>query len=174
MSSSTLALSSQPEPALDHLYRSHHGWLHAWLRKRTGCNEQAADLAHDTFLRLLVRRDDMRGVREPRAYLTTIAHGLMVNHWRRQDIERAYLEALAVLPEAVAPSPEARQLVIEALEAIALMLDGLPARVREVFLLSQLDGLTYPQIAAQLGITVNVVQKAMIRAVTHCYAVLHG
>ncbi|WP_313062038.1 sigma factor, partial [Pseudomonas rhodesiae] len=36
------------------LYRDHHGWLQGWLRKRLGDREHAADVAQDTFLRLLV------------------------------------------------------------------------------------------------------------------------
>jgi RNA polymerase sigma-70 factor (ECF subfamily) len=105
--------------------------------------------------------------------LTTVAHGLVVNHWRRRDIERAYLEALAARPAAVGASPEQRELVIEALERIAQLLDGLAPRTREIFLLSQLDGMKYPRIAEHLGVSVNVVQKAMLKALTHCYTALY-
>ncbi len=155
------------------LYRDHLKWLRSWLQRRLGCPAQAEDFAHDTFLRLLCRRRDLESLAEPRAYLRTVAHGLVVNHWRRQALERAYLEVLARQPEPLAPSPEERRLVVEALEAIDRMLDGLPPRVRQIFLLSQLDGLTYPRIAARLGITVNVVQKAMGRALRHCYAAVY-
>lgn len=156
-------------PSLHSLYSDHHGWLHGWLRRRTGCSEQAADLAHDTFVRLLVARHDPATLERPRAFLTTIAHSLMVNHWRRQEIERAYLDVLAARPEAVEASPEERYLIVETLLEIDRLLNGLPARVRQIFLLSQLDGLTYPAIAAQLGLTVNQVQKAMVRAMRCCY-----
>lgn len=155
------------------LYQNHHGWLHAWLRRKLGCTHNAADLAQDTFVRVLARAD-LPDLREPRAYLATIAGGLVANHWRRRELEQAYLEALATQPEPLAPSPEARRLIVETLEEVARLLDGLPPRVREIFLLSQLDGLTYPRIAEQLGITVNVVQKAMTRAVAHCYRALYA
>jgi len=46
--------------------------------------------------------------------------------------------------------------------------------VRETFLLSQFDGLTYSAIAAQLGIAVATVRKHMLKAVTACFAVLGG
>jgi RNA polymerase sigma-70 factor (ECF subfamily) len=38
-------------------------------------------------------------VQEPRAYLTTIARNLLINHVRRRAIEQAYLDALALMPE---------------------------------------------------------------------------
>jgi RNA polymerase sigma factor (sigma-70 family) len=107
------------------------------------------------------------------AWAATIANGLVANHWRRRALEQAYLDALIAQPVAFAPSPEERLLILETLEDIARLLDGLPPAVCEAFLLSQLDGLTYPQIAERLGLTVNVVQKAMARALAHCYQALY-
>ncbi|MGO1540173.1 MAG: sigma-70 family RNA polymerase sigma factor [Luteimonas sp.] len=155
------------------LYRQHHGWLETWLRRRLGSSAQAADLAQDVFVRLL-SRPQLEQLRAPRAYLSTIAHGLMVNHLRRQAIERAYLDVLASRPDLHAPSPEDVRLAMEALEDIARMLDGLPSRVRRIFLLSQMDGWTYPRIAGHLGLTVNVVQKAMVRAMAACYRIVYA
>lgn len=76
------------------LYTDHHGWLQGWLRRRLGDMHQAADLAHDTFMRLLAR-DEPVAMREPRAFLTTVAQRVLSNHYRRQQLERAYLDALA-------------------------------------------------------------------------------
>ena len=154
------------------LYLSHHDWLLGWLYRRLGCSDTSADLAHDTFVRLL-RKSGSLNIKEPRAYLSTVAHGLVVNHWRRKDIEKAYLRALAARPERLAPSPEERELVIEALETAVAILDGLPRRAREVFVLSQMDGLTYPQIAQRLGITVDIVQKDMIKVMSRCYIAVY-
>ncbi|CAL94990.1 sigma-70 family RNA polymerase sigma factor [Azoarcus olearius] len=149
------------------IYGTHHNWLQGWLRRRLGCALDAADLAHDTFLRVLAGRE-LTDIREPRAYLTTVAHGLMVNHLRRRDIERACLDALASLPEPLAPSPEARALAVELLLEIDAMLDGLSRKARTAFLLSQLEGLTYAEIAEQLGVSVSMVRKYMLQAITHC------
>jgi len=154
------------------LYTEHHGWLQSWLRRKIHCSHRAADLTHDTFLRLLTKPEP-QVLSEPRAYLTTVARGLVINHWRRQALEQAYLEELAARPETTSPSIEERQLILETLENIARLLDGLPPRVREIFLRSQLEGQTYPVIAAQMGVSVNVVQKAMIRAITQCYKALY-
>lgn len=152
------------------LYCDHHGWLHGWLRKKLGCTHQAADLAQDTFVRALTapRLDELR---EPRAWLTTVAHGLMVNHLRRQDLERAYLEALAARPMPLAPSPEERALILETLCEIDALLDGLPPKARSAFLLSQLEGLKYADIACRLGVSVSMVKKYMLQAMTHCMGV---
>ncbi|WP_443114522.1 sigma-70 family RNA polymerase sigma factor [Herbaspirillum seropedicae] len=153
------------------LYRKHHGWLVAWLSRRLACRHLGADLAQDTFVRLLGHRPPP-DLREPRAYLTTIAKGLVASHLRRRQLETAYLEALAALPEPSQPSAEERLLVLDTLCEIDRILDQLPARARQVFLLAQLDGLPYASIAGLLGISLSTVKRHMVLALRHCLAAL--
>ena len=153
---------------LHELYSDHHGWLNGWLRRRLSCPHNAADLAQDTFLRLLNGRETPC-LREPRAFLTTIAKRVLANHYRRQDIERAYLESLAALPEEHAPSEETRAIILQTLLELDRLLDGLPRVVRQVFLLVQLDGLTYAEVAAQLGISLSSVKRYQAKAALQCY-----
>lgn len=163
MSSADLSL----QQAVHTLYEDHHSWLCGWLRKRLGCVDHAADLAQDTFIRVLSQRK-AHEVREPRAYLSTIARSLMIDTFRRRALEQAYLQTLAAIPESVDVSPETRELIIETLMAIDRLLDGLGERTREIFLLAQLDGLSYVEIGRRLQVSVNTVKKHAVRALTHC------
>ncbi|MNF10559.1 putative RNA polymerase sigma factor FecI [compost metagenome] len=52
------------------------------------------------------------------------------------------------------------------------MLDGLGAKVKCTFLLAQLDGLTYAQIAERQGISLRTVNNHMARAMEHCCLML--
>ena len=149
-------------------YRQHHSWLHTWLRCRLGNAADAPDLAQDTFVRLLQRRDQLE-LNAPRAFLRTIARGLVIDHWRREELQRAYLEALAQLPEAEVPSAETRELLLELLERIACLLDGLRPKVRTAFLLAQCEGLSHKQIAEQMGISLRSVERYVADALYHCY-----
>ncbi|NVZ69134.1 sigma-70 family RNA polymerase sigma factor [Pseudomonas costantinii] len=155
---------------VEQLYVNHHRWLRGWLHRRLGHSADAEDLAHDTFIRVLRSRQEVHELRQPMAFLATIANGLLINRWRRQAIERAYLEALAAQPVAQEPSPEERHMMIETLLQLDVLLVGLSMRGRQIFFLSQLDGLTYPQIAKQLSLTVAQVQRAMGKAFSVCYA----
>jgi RNA polymerase sigma factor (sigma-70 family) len=145
------------------LYAEHHGWLHGLLRKKLGCAHRAEDLAQDTFLKLLVSHA-ATVLHEPRAFLTTIANGLVVNHWRRLEVERAYAAALEVHGAALSPSPEERALAVEALCRIDALLAGLPAKVGHAFVLSHIEGLTYLEIAGRLGVSERMVKKYMAQA----------
>ncbi|MEK1940655.1 MAG: sigma-70 family RNA polymerase sigma factor [Pseudomonas sp.] len=157
--------------AVHSLYQEHHNWLCGWLRKRLGCADNAADLAQDTFIRVLTLRKAAE-LREPRAYLSSIARSLMIDLFRRRALETAYLDTLAALPEPVDISPETRALIIETLVEIDRLLDGLGSRTREIFLLAQLDGLSYVDIGRRLGVSVNTVKKHAVRGLTHCLLLL--
>lgn len=152
---------------LHHLYSDHHGWLKAWLRKKMSCQHTAADLAQDTFVRLIV--SDKRPLPEQsRAYLTQIAKGLMVDLYRRQRLELAYQEWLLQLPIAETPSPEQQAIVLQTLIQFDKVLDQLPVKVRETFILSRFEHLTYSEIADRLGISVAAVRKYMLKATQAC------
>ena len=152
------------------LYLQHHGWLVARLRRKLGCGWDAADLAQNTFVRVLAARDlPLDRLAEPRAYLTTIAQRLLSNHLRRRQIERAYIDALTLLPEPVTPPPEARLMVLETLVAIDRLLDGLPVVARKAFLLWRLEELTQEEIADQLGLSRTSVRRHLAAAATRCY-----
>lgn len=151
------------------LYSDHHPWLKGWLHRRIGNAEQAADLAHDTFIRLLSSESVPGKLDEPRAFLTIVAQNLVYNHWRREKLERAYLEAMAQAPSQVALSPEDHAILLETLRELDRLLDGLPAIVRRAFLLSQLDGQTHAQVAKSLGISIPTVKRYLAKALQQCY-----
>ncbi|MBN6715795.1 sigma-70 family RNA polymerase sigma factor [Pseudomonas capsici] len=163
------------QPALSHtvegLYQDHHSWLTTWLRRRLGCPHSAADLAQDTFVKVILARDTTQII-EPRAFLTTIAKRVLCNHYRRQDLERVYYQALAELPECVAPSEEDRAIILQTLVELDQLLDGLPAAVKRAFLLSQVDGLSHGEIASQLGISIATVKRHLNKAALRCYFAL--
>lgn len=150
------------------LYAAHHGWLQGWLRKKVGNAFDAADLAQSTFVKVLCARQQAP-LQEPRAYLTTIARHLLINQVRRRAIEQAYLDALAAMPESVAPPPEARLMLLETLVEIDRRLGTLPALAKQAFLLVQLEELSHGQVAAQLGISISTVKRHLAKAAMRCF-----
>lgn len=166
-----------PDPThgrLPSIYAEHHGWLRGWLTRRLGNPVDAADLAQDTFVRLLSAPastpERQRGwvLDEPRAYLTVVARRLMASLLRRRSLEQAWLEALASVPPALAPSPEDRLLILETLNDVDAMLDGLRPLVREVFLLAQLEGLAYRDIATRFNLSERTVKRYVAEALARC------
>lgn len=167
---STVVPDGTAHTGLETLYREHSGWLHGWLRQRLNNSADAADLAQDTFIRVLLART-AGTLKEPRHYLATIARGLTIDLYRRRSLESAYLEALAQQPERYAPSAETHTAILDTLMAIDRMLDGLGPRTRAVFLAVQLDGLSYEKTSERLSVSVSTVRKHLARALMHCLLV---
>lgn len=168
-------LQQQPAPLQHHhtiegLYAEHRGWLQSWLRRKLGCADHAADLVQETFIRVLTAggASAVGQIREPRPFLATVAKRLAMHHHRRQLLETSYLEALAALPQEMAPSPEEQLLAVQALQQIDAVLDGLPARVKEAFLLAHLEELGYAEIAERLGVSTSSVKQYLTRANRQC------
>ena len=163
--------SLSPSNTVEVLYMDHHSWLTGWLRRKLGCPHSAADLAQDTFMRLLSARETP-SIAEPRAFLTVVAKRVLFNHYRRQDLERAYLQALADMPEQLVPSEEERAIILQTLMELDQLLDGLPTPVKRAFLLAQVDGMSYADIGAQLGISIATVKRHLNKAALRCYFAL--
>lgn len=161
-------LTLQQGEHVSDLYVEHRGWLQRWLTHKLSCDEKALDLLQATFIRLMAKPEKLGDLREPRAYLTTIANGLVSDHWRRQSVEQTYLDALTLHPTEHQPSEEQRALAIELLTQLNTLLQQMKPLIRSAFLLSQLDGLTYRQIADQLHVSERTVKSYMALAMLHC------
>ncbi len=150
------------------LYRQHHRWLNDWLSRRVGCRALAADLAQDTFVRLLTRPRPLDNADTARRYLRTVAERLCIDQWRRRAVEQAWLDVLAARPEPVDLSPEDHAIIVETFCEIDDMLQRLPRKVATAFVHSQIGGLTYRQIAERMAVSERTVKSYMARAMFEC------
>ncbi|UQP02869.1 sigma-70 family RNA polymerase sigma factor [Burkholderia multivorans] len=148
-------------------FRRSYSWLTGCMHRLVGSSNDAEDLAASAFTEL-AGYPDVSAIRQPRALLTTIARRLTFEHWRRRDIERAYLARLASAPEPVAPSPEVALEAVQEILLIDAALQQLSARAREAFILSQFEDMKYADIAARLGVSVSMVRKYIAQALALC------
>jgi len=162
------ALDPTLSPSVETLYCDHHDWLQGWLRRRLGNAADAADLAHDAFLRLLVTPRRFDGPPEARLYLRTMANGLCVDLWRRRQVEAAWLEALAAQPESFAPSSEQQAIVLQTLQDIDAMLQSLSSKAARAFVLAVGCEMTDKEVAAELDVSTRMVRKYVAQAMLLC------
>ncbi|KZN13115.1 sigma-70 family RNA polymerase sigma factor [Marinomonas sp. TW1] len=167
-----------PTPNVQHdvmhsLYMNHHNWLYTWIRRRLDNQFDAADLTQDTFLRIYAKQN-ADTINEPKAYLTTIAKGLVSHFYRRKSLEQTYLEYLAKQPESLAPSTESQFIILQTLEEIDSLLNTLPSHVKDVFLMSQLEGKKYQHIADEMTLSLATVKRYMKQAYVHCFTLMEN
>ncbi|MFT3965386.1 MAG: sigma-70 family RNA polymerase sigma factor [Sphingobium sp.] len=156
------------------LYESHVEWLRDWLRQHTRCSHRAADLAQDTFCRLL-ERPQFVVPNAPRSYLATVARRLLIDDIRRRDVEQAVIDASALRQSVVDDiSPERIAEATQLLHAVVHLLDALPEETRTAFLLRRIEGLEQKDIAAHLGISLSTVKRHIALAYARCYAIAYA
>jgi len=156
------------------LFAAHSPALSRFLSRLLGSPEMAADIAQESFARLL-GMTRTKPVQDERGLLFTIAANLARDHLRqrarRPEID---IDQIAwVLPSDTA-SPEAAFDSRRRLELLRQAIGELPPRSREVFLLFRLDGLSYRQIADRLGISPRTVEYHIQHALAFCHRRLRG
>ncbi|MBL7942412.1 MAG: sigma-70 family RNA polymerase sigma factor, partial [Flavobacteriales bacterium] len=127
---------------------------------RCGDAGLAEDLAQDAFVKLWENRNRIER-RTVKAYLYTIAHNLMVNQLKRNQLKFRLKNSAPAdrdfdTPEKLAQEEEYHLYLQQ-------VISDLPEGGREVFLMSRLEDLTYQEIADRLGLSVKAIEKRMTR-----------
>lgn len=138
------------------------------LSLRLGSDERAADVLHDTYLKLQ-GRDDMAPVRSPQAFLLRTALNIAVDYWRQERHLLAGDEIDELLDLEDPGLGPAQQVQDQAeLASLVRIMEKMPARQREILLAVRLEGDSEKSLAARYGISVRMVQKELRAAHDYC------
>lgn len=153
-----------------------YGSLLPALWRSTRCIHRAQDVLHDAFVRYALSGRHER-IAQPHAYLRVVARSVLADHMALEQRFVPLPGADAAPGEArqprvqqgdeeafTAPSAEVLADLQQRLAAVQRTIDGLPPRCREVFWLCKIEGHTQPEIAALLGISLNMVERHLMRA----------
>lgn len=135
------------------LYSDHQAAVFRYLCRTVGQAEAARDLTQEVFLRVArahVPNADAAGLR---AWVFTIARNLALNHRRDGRVRE-----IGIAPPSHSPA------IQELSVAVQQALDALQDLDRDVFLLRETGGLSYPEIAEACGLSVEAVRARLKRA----------
>lgn len=148
-----------------HLYQRHFGELRAFILRRVGCHELAAELTNETFIRILSYQASAP-ILNQRAFLYRIAGNLAIDYHRAKQEQAEciddYIESENLATDVTDPARVvcARQ----TLELLRLVIEALPPQCRRAFIMFKFEGMPHAEIAAKLGVSRNAVEKLLIRA----------
>lgn len=154
---------------VERLFREHNEALIRFLRGRVGSHNEALEVAQEAYVRLL-SLDQPGAVSYLRAFLFKTAANIAIDRRRRhQNFDRvAGRQLFTELTENRTPE---RQLSGEqTLRHLGALIEGMPPKCRESFVMNQIHGLDAATIARQLGISDSMVRKYIVRALLHCRA----
>ncbi len=145
---------------------AHYGELIGTWTRRTGDRQNAEDATHDAVVGMLEGHTD--AIRDPRAYLHRSIRNRLTDFHRRQGVlEIVPLHELAEDDHPMAADPDTHARSAQLLQDMQTALAELPLKCRQVFVWHRLAGYSQEEIAQRLGVSVNMVQKYMIRAGRH-------
>jgi len=143
-----------------------------FLTGRLKCPETAADLTHETYLRLhqSVKRNPPDNAR---ALAYRIALNLAIDYQRKIKVRNrhnsdAEFDTVTETIPSTSPRPERILAGQQRLGLLQKALDELPPNCRTAFLLHGVEGLKYAEIAERMGISKSMVNRLLSRALAHC------
>lgn len=146
-----------------------------FLSRTVNDRDAAADLAQESYARVLALRQSGQAIANARALLYRTARNLVIDRHRRGQF-RAHedLDAQDDAAEgAAAPrheQPEEAYAHAQHARALAAAIEALPPRCREAFVLNRFEGLSHQEVAERMGISKNMVAQHIIRGVLACQA----
>lgn len=159
--------------------------LAAYVRRRVASLDDAEEIMQDAFLALYGRWNLGERIEDVFAWLFTVARRRIVDWYRHksgrpdQSPEAADTDADALweLADARAETPTEKLERRELREAIMQAIGELPDKQREVFLMTEVDGLTYREIAERTGVPLNTLlsrKRYAVQKLRRALAADHG
>ncbi|MEN5059988.1 RNA polymerase sigma factor [Luteimonas sp. TWI1416] len=150
----------------DEAMTAHRQELFKYLQRRTRDIELAADLTQETLSRMMVYRESSN-IDSYELLMYRVAHNLVLEHQRAKYRRRASDHVSLSVVGPIRADETSVEDIADArlsLELLKRALLKLPPKCRLAFMLSRFEGLTYPQVAARMGISVKMVEKHISRA----------
>lgn len=145
---------------------AHYRELIGTWKRRSSSSFDAEDAAHDAIVGMLENGGST--IENKRAYLhRSVANGLINRYRREQSFPTLPLHELSESEHPVMDGVEAATQVSELSQALSDALGELPPACQQVFAWHRLEGWTVPEIAAQMGLSVSMVEKHLTRTMRH-------
>ncbi|HEX4269304.1 MAG TPA: RNA polymerase sigma factor [Steroidobacteraceae bacterium] len=155
---------------LGRLFAQHADLLRAFLLRRTRRHPDAADLAQEVYMRML-RIPDLGAIRDPEAYLFTIASNLAREHAHQERRDRESLDVADPAVEeqlAELPAPGGELDAEQRARRLREVLQQLSPKCRAAVELQYWHELSYAEIALRLGVSTHMVKKYLSQGLMHC------
>ncbi len=147
------------------LFEKYQPLLFRNLLFTTRSTDTAHDIVQETFLRVWNHRTSLQPDLSLLAYLLRISNNLVRDHAKHREVRRR-LEGDVPLPTlSIGDDPEQALYMTMLQEKLSgVVRTKLPAKCREIFLLSRLEGMTNSEVANQLGVSMKTVENQITRA----------
>ena len=152
-------IKASDEAAFQTLFYRYYEPLFRFVARRIPAGESPKDVVQDVFARVWQHRDRIDPDQPLKAYLFRTANNLLIDQYRKREVRHAYANQHTDRISTVAPVEH-----FDVEEQVAKAIARLPEAVRQTFILSRFEEMTYREIAALLDVSVKTVESRITRA----------
>ncbi|NJO89469.1 MAG: RNA polymerase sigma-70 factor [Chloroflexia bacterium] len=164
MLSVTKNIKHLDKTAFEKLFREYFVPLTAFAKKYVGDVDSAKEIVHDVFVNLWTKRETIDLEKAVKSYLYTSAYNRSLNYIRDHKKFNSNVSVEDNFSKASDWNFENNIDALELEEKINRVINSLPEKCKEVFLMSRFEGLKYQEIADKLNISVKTVEAQMSKA----------
>ncbi len=160
-------IKASDDAAFKVLFYRYYEPLFRFVARRIPAGESSKDVVQDVFARLWQNRGGLNPDQPLKAYLFRIANNILIDQYRKREVRQTYAARQAGSVPTVAPVE-----YFDVEEHVLAAIEELPEALRQTFILSRFEELTYREIAALLDVSVKTVESRMTRALKQLRAAL--
>ncbi len=150
--------------AFDALYKKYSKRVYKFGYTILKSQEESENIMQDVFLNLWENRLKVDKDSSIKAYVFTITYNSAISIIRKKARESEFIEYLKTLQEINEDPVNMRLEYNELTNKLDKIINELPQRQKEVYMLHRVEGLKYNEIAERLHISVNTIENHMSRA----------
>lgn len=154
------------------LYDLYKNSLYRYLIYLTRNEAESEDLFQETWLRVIRQMEKLDGIEQLKPWIFTIATNLHRDGLRKKKVRQLFMRKLETgdhsphLPvETLQPDPADKTELDQSLRNVMRALEKLPEKMQRVFVLREIEGFSYEEIAATLRLSSGTVKSRMHRAI---------
>ncbi len=150
-------------------YQQHQRELIYYTTRITACRDTAEDIIQESFI-ILSHEVKQQHIENPRAYLFRVAKNLAFDHLKHKRVTDSYTQAQSAILESTIEATSIEEIMAdgENIELMKQVINELPPRCRDTFILNKLHEMSYSEVAQYTGISESGVEKHIMKGLRHC------
>lgn len=139
-----------------------------YVRYLMHSKEEAEEIVSDVFVEAWQNRHKLNEIQNIKAWLLTVAHNKTISHFRKKNTSLHTSVSWDEISEHTLPcnlqTPDEKLISREEMSRLNTIINSLPPRCKQVFVLAKIEKLPYKDIAEVLSISVKTINIHVAKA----------
>jgi len=152
--------------AFEVLFYKYRNKIKGFAKKMVPAQIDPEEIVQEVFVRVWLKKESINPDKDFQSYLFSIAKHLILDHLKSAVNRKLYFVGEHFQHDLLADDGADIQIPGDVEEKLLSLIEQIPERRREIFLLNRFEGMSYKQIAERLNITENTVDSQIRNALT--------